>query len=122
MSEDTTPQGDTEGVIDAVTEAVAVESAELDEFGAENADGSPIGLSHLMDVQVQVTVEVGRKRLTLSELSDLCAGSLIVLDRKSHEPADILVNGKVVARGEVVVVDGSYGVRVSHVVRGDESS
>lgn len=122
MSAETPPLGDAESTIEAATDAVAIESANLDELDGSAPEGAPIGLSHLMDVQVQVTVEVGRKRLTLSELADLAPGSLVVLERRSHEAADILVNGKIVARGEVVVVDGNYGVRVSHVVRSEPSA
>jgi len=67
---------------------------------------------------VRVTVEVGRARLTLGELVGLRSGSLIELDREAHEPADILVNGKVVARGEIVTMDESYGVRITSLSAG----
>jgi len=119
MSDETQTGEEIEAALDDATEAVEVEAARLDELAATGGDGDPIGFAHLMDVPVRVTVEVGRKRLTLAELADLRPGALVVLDREAHEPADILVNGKVVARGEVVLVDGSYGVRVSDVVRGN---
>ena len=54
--------------------------------------------------------------MTLRDLAALGPGSLVTLDREAHEPADILVNGKIVAHGEVVTIDGSYGVRVTSVV------
>jgi flagellar motor switch protein FliN/FliY len=105
-----------EQAIDAATEAVEVESAQLDELSAVAAVGEGLGMESLMDVPVKVTVEVGRQRVTLAELSKLGPGALLTLDREAHEPADILVNGKVVARGEIVTVDGAYGVRVTEVL------
>jgi len=96
-------------------EPVAVQAAELDELHPGDAEGEPLGIARLLDVPVRVTVEVGRTRLTLAELVALGPGSLVSLDREAHEPADILVNGKVVARGEVVTIDGCYGVRITSV-------
>jgi flagellar motor switch protein FliN/FliY len=71
---------------------------------------------------VRVTVEVGRTRLTLGELTRLRPGSLLELDREAHEPADVLVNGKTVAHGEIVTIDGCYGVRISDVAGSGEGS
>jgi len=104
-----------EQAIDQATEAVTIEANRLDELGDTSVSGDPIGMANLMDVPVRVTVEVGRTKIPLSELVDLGPGSLVVLDREAHEPADILVNGKIVAQGEVVTMDGSYGVRVTSV-------
>ncbi len=101
--------------IDDATEAVQVQSRELDELAADDATGQPIGLDNLMTVPVQVTVQVGCTRLSLSELVAMRPGSLITLDREAHDPADILVNGKVVARGEVVTIGEKYGVRITQV-------
>ncbi|HVS18001.1 MAG TPA: flagellar motor switch protein FliN [Planctomycetota bacterium] len=119
MSEDQNLPDDLEDAIDQATEAVAVESAQLDELADSAASGPGLGMGNLMDVPVRVTVEIGRKRVTLSELARMGPGALLVLEREAHEPADILVNGKVVARGEIVTVDGSYGVRVTEVLGGE---
>jgi len=105
-----------ENAIDAATEAVRVSTAQLDELTGGKTTGEPVGLANLMDVPVKVTVEIGRTRIPLGDLVKLGAGSLLVLDREAHEPADILVNGKVVARGEVVTIDGAYGVRVTSIL------
>jgi len=110
---------DLEQAIDDATEAVAVQARELDELEQGATPGDPIGLDNLLEVPVRVTVQVGRTRMPLSELVKLGPGSLVHLDRKAHEPADILVNGKVVARGEVVTIDDTYGVRISSVVSND---
>jgi flagellar motor switch protein FliN/FliY len=110
-----------ESAIDDATDSVSVQAQKLDELGSEAAAGEAMGIAHLMDVPVRVTVEVGRTRLTLGELTRLRPGSLLELDREAHEPADVLVNGKTVARGEIVTIDGCYGVRISDVSRGDDA-
>ena len=94
--------------------AVAVRATTLGELLDEEADGA-MGLGVLMDMPVRVTVEVGRAEVRLGELCRLGPGSLLRLDREAHEPADILVNGKVVARGEIVTLDDAYGVRILEV-------
>ncbi len=94
---------------------VEVSRTELPELGSDQAAGSPLGLAQLLDVAVRVTVEVGRARMTLADLVQLAPGSLIQLDRETHEPVDILVNGKIVACGEIVTIDQSYGVRITAV-------
>lgn len=108
-----------EATLDQAAQAVAVQAAQLDELNSASVGGPGLGMGNLMDVPVRVTVEIGRKRVTLAELARLGPGALLVLEREAHEPADILVNGKVVARGEVVTVDGSYGVRVTEVLGGE---
>jgi flagellar motor switch protein FliN len=73
-------------------------------------------LDLLMDVALEVTLRFGKRDLLLREILELGAGSVVELDRKIGEPADLLLDGRVVARGEVVVVDGNYGLRVLEVV------
>ncbi len=104
-----------EQAIDEATEAVNVQTGQLQEL-EEGPAGEPIGLDSLMNVPVKLTVQVGRTRLTLAQLVQMGPGALIPLDREAHEPADILVNGKVVARGEIVTIDDRYGVRIASVV------
>lgn len=113
--QDQAVENDLEQSIDDATEAVQVQSRELDELTEGGAEGDALGLSGLMSVPVQVTVQVGSTRLPLSELVAMTPGSLITLDREAHDPADILVNGKVVARGEVVTIGEKYGVRITEV-------
>lgn len=111
------PKNELERAIDDATEAVSVQAAVLDELTAGKGGGQPIGMDALLDVPVRVTVQIGRSRLTLGELVRLGPGSLIPLDREAHEPADILINGKIVARGEVVTIDSAYGVRITSVTK-----
>ncbi len=117
MSEE--PKEELEQAIDDATEAVAVQATELGELAIDPETGEPIGLDNLLEVPVRVTVQIGRARMTLAELVNLGPGRLIPLDREAHEPADILVNGKVVARGEVVTIDSTYGVRITSVCKQD---
>lgn len=70
----------------------------------------------LADVEVHLSVQLGRVRLPLRELLALDAGSVVELDRSAESPVDVLVNGTLVARGEVVVVDGEFGVRITSIV------
>jgi flagellar motor switch protein FliN/FliY len=79
-----------------------------------SGDNSQIDL--LLDISLQVTVELGRARMKIQEILGLRNGSVIELDRLAGEPADILVNGTLIAKGEVVVVDEKFGVRVIEVV------
>jgi flagellar motor switch protein FliN len=109
---------DVEQALEAAAHAVLVQTQKLAELSAKPAPGEPLGLGNLLDVTVEVAVEVGRTRLSLAELVKLGPGSLVVLDRDAHAPADILASGKVVARGEVVTIDGVYGVRVTSIVQG----
>jgi flagellar motor switch protein FliN/FliY len=79
------------------------------------------GIDLLAGLQMNVTVELGRTELTVSDVLGLGPGSVIELDRLAGEPVDIMVNDRLVARGEVVVVDENFGVRVVEVVRRAET-
>ena len=79
-----------------------------------NISDSNIGM--IMDVPLQVTVELGRTRKLIREILELAPGSVLELDKLAGEPVDILVNGKIVAKGEVVVIDENFGVRITGIV------
>lgn len=74
----------------------------------------------LADISVRVTVEVGSASLTLASLLELGEGSVLELDRQVNDPLDLLVNGKLVARGEIVETNGRYGIRVIDVAQDGE--
>ena len=74
-----------------------------------------VKLDLLMDVELAVTLRFGSRRLLLREILDLNPGAVIELDRQVDEPVDVLLDGRLVARGEVVVMDGNYGLRVTEV-------
>ncbi len=93
-----------------------VKSVDFPQFEATEG-GQPAGdINMLMDVPMEVSVELGRARLRVKEILDLGAGSIIELERLAGEPVDLLINGRLVARGEVVVIDENFGVRVTSVV------
>jgi flagellar motor switch protein FliN/FliY len=73
----------------------------------------------LAEIPLRVSVEVGSTALRLSDLMDLSEGSVVELDRQAHELLDIMVNGTLVAKGEVVTVNGRFGIRVVDVVATD---
>ncbi len=81
----------------------------------DSAETSQIKLGLLMDVELAVTLPFGSRRLLLREVLDLIPGSVVDLDRQVDEPVDVLLDGRLLARGEVVVLDGNYGVRVTEV-------
>jgi flagellar motor switch protein FliN/FliY len=79
------------------------------------AGGGPdFGLLH--DVELEVTAELGRTRMSVRELLALAPGAVIELDRAAGGPVDLLVNDRVIARGEVVVIDESFGIRITEIV------
>jgi len=80
------------------------------------AGDSSQNLDLLMDITIPIAVEVGRAEMLLSDIVNLVPGSIVALDKKSEEPVDLRVNGKLVARGEVVLVDDSYGLRVTQIL------
>lgn len=84
---------------------------------AAAAEGAPRGeaLDRLSAVSVELSVEVGRTRMTLGEALALGPGSVVTLDQLADQPIDLLVNGRRIARGEVVVVDEQFGVRITDV-------
>ena len=73
-------------------------------------------LSMLMDIPLQVTVELGRTKRSVKEILELSSGSIIELDKLAGEPVDILVNSRLIAKGEVVVIDENFGVRVTDIM------
>ncbi len=74
------------------------------------------GIEMLMDVALEVSVELGRSHMSIGEILALRTGSVIELDKLAGEPVDVSVNGTLIARGEVVVVDEKFGVRITEVV------
>ena len=74
------------------------------------------GLELLRDVEMELTVELGRTRMTVRELLSLAPGAVVELDRAAGSPADLLVNGRLIARGEVVVVDEDFAVRITEIL------
>jgi flagellar motor switch protein FliN/FliY len=97
------------------------EPLELEQLQGQNATFAPANgpvadLRRLSDVPVDVAVEMGRARMTVGETLTLRQGSIIPLNRMAGEPVDLLVNGAAIARGEVVVIDEQFGLRITDVL------
>jgi flagellar motor switch protein FliN/FliY len=91
-----------------------------EETGAETAAELPANFELLLDIPLEVTVEIGRARVALGSLLQLAAGSVVELAKLAGEPLDVLVNGKPIARGEAVMVNDKFGVRLTDVISPSE--
>jgi flagellar motor switch protein FliN/FliY len=95
---------------------VAVRQAAFQPLAAPAGMEHISGLDLIMDVPLRVTVELGRTRMQIRDVLDLGKGSVVELDKLVGEPVDMLVNGKLIAKGEVVVIDENFGIRVTDIV------
>jgi flagellar motor switch protein FliN len=95
---------------------LAAETATRFPSGPFVTGGSPVSMEMLMDVEVPVRISFGRTQIRMKELLSLNSGSLVELDRALGDRVEVLVNRCVIARGEVVAVDGNYGVRIVEIV------
>jgi flagellar motor switch protein FliN len=97
--------------------SIVAESAAV---AAATGGSAAWGIDMLRDVEMEVTCELGRTRMTVRQLLALAPGDVVELDRLAGSPADLLVNGTLLARGEVVVVDEAFGLRITEIVTRDE--
>ena len=105
------------GAQNMIGNQVNVQNAQFTPFGAmPNQVYQPENIDLIMDVPLEVTVELGRTKKSISEILDFGPGKIIELNKLAGEPIDILVNGKYVAKGEVVVIEESFGVRITEIV------
>lgn len=94
--------------------------AVFQQLGGGEAGGNLQDIDLIMDIPVKLTVELGRTRMTIKELLRLTQGSVVALDGLAGEPLDILINGYLIAQGEVVVVADKYGVRITDIITPSE--
>ena len=102
----------------ATTESSA-QKVELNEFVDENASKNSedtVKLDAIMDIPVTISMEVGRSFINIRNLLQLNQGSVVELDRVAGEPLDVMVNGTIIAHGEVVVVNDKFGIRLTDVI------
>ena len=96
---------------------VNVQPAQFTAFSGGNfGTYQPENIDLIMDVPLEVTVELGRTKKSISDILDFGPGKIIELNKIAGEPIDVLVNGKYVAKGEVVVIEESFGVRITEIV------
>ncbi len=82
----------------------------------EQPKGQPKDIDFLLDIPLEVTVELGNTRMLIRDLLQLGQGSVVELEKLAGEPLEVLVNGKLVARGEVVVINEKFGVRLTDII------
>jgi flagellar motor switch protein FliN/FliY len=100
---------------------VATADAGRSSVAATAAGGASLGLEMLQDVVMELSAELGRTRMTVRDLLSLQPGNVVELDRLAGSPADLLVNGRLIARGEVVVVDEDYALKLTELVHGGDN-
>lgn len=97
---------------------VNVQPAQFQSFAANMAPFTqPENIGLIMDVPLEVTVELGRTSKSIKEILEFAPGTIIELNKLAGEPVDVLVNGKFVAKGEVVVIEESFGIRVTEIIK-----
>ena len=114
-------QADTED--EPESEAPQAKPASDDVFRPLSAEKSATpsrDLEMIMDIPVKLTVELGRTKLTIKQLLELAQGSVIELEGLAGEPMDILINGYLIAQGEVVVIEDKYGIRITAIITPSE--
>lgn len=109
----------------AAAAAVAPATAQVfqqiqDTPAAANPGAGPVDIARVLDVPVQLTAEIGRTRITIKNLLQLSQGSVVELDGLAGQPLDVLINGYLIAQGEVVVVNEKYGIRLTDIVTPSE--
>lgn len=105
-----------ESVGEAEQPTPLVQNVEFPEFESDDESNEQGSIDRLLDVRLTLSVELGRRQLLVQEVLNLGQGSILDLQRSSAELVDVLINGKLIARGEVVVVDDNFGVRITSLV------
>lgn len=113
-------QGAAEGEA-ATDDNLDVQPHEMDDlskegFGAEFGSSEDVKLDAILDIPVHISMEIGRTQISIRNLLKLNQGSVVELDRLAGEPMDVLVNGTLIARGEVVVVNDKFGLRLTDII------
>jgi len=97
-------------------EQVTVRPVHFSDLGSPSNQGEMRNIDIILDVPLDISVELGKTKKSIKEILELGPGSIIQLDKLAGEPVDFKVNGKLIAKGEVVVIDENYGLRISAIV------
>lgn len=102
----------------ALTDAESVKTDPMDyaELGGADTMGERASIELLKDVPMEITVVLGKARMRVGDVLTLGPGSIVELDRLAGEPVDVMVNGRLIAKGEVVVIDEHFGIRIGEIV------
>jgi flagellar motor switch protein FliN/FliY len=105
----------------AAAPAAAAAAKMFEQFGSGQQNAGPVqGFDMIMDIPVRLTVELGRTKISIRNLLQLAHGSVVELDGLAGEPMDVLVNGTLIAQGEVVVVNDKFGIRLTDIITPQE--
>lgn len=96
---------------------IEVQQAQFQNFDMNNVISQKENIDLIMDVALEVTVELGRTSKSIKDILEFAPGTIIELNKLSGEPIDVLVNGKIVAKGEVVVIDENFGIRITEIIK-----
>lgn len=119
MSQPVAPQGNAvnnQAMGMGVQPNIAAAPAQFQQFAPMTPVMGPENINLIMDVPLEVTVELGRTNRSIKEILEFSPGTIIELDKLAGEPVDVLVNGKLVAKGEVVVIEESFGIRITEIL------
>lgn len=119
MSDDNAPRQLVPAELSELHEIAGAPSSDFLSATAARGAGSPDPLDAVFDVPVKVQAVLGRSRMEIGELMKLKPGDVMELDRRVGEPVDIFVNNRLIARGEVVLIDSALGVTLTEIVRQD---
>ncbi len=114
------PGGSADPAIDARSGESPFAPPELQPAQSPSATVGDANLESILEIPVTLSIEIGRSRMTIRELLQLNQGSVVELDRLAGEPIDVLVNGTLVAHGEVVVINEKFGIRLTDVISASE--
>lgn len=103
-----------------MAQGVPVQTAQFTPLATAPVQVNEANIGLILDVPLQVTVELGRTKKSIKDILELSNGSIVELDKLAGEPVDIHVNGKLLAKGEVVVIDENFGVRITDIVSPEE--
>jgi len=117
---ETKPAAGNEVASEVAMAAESVAPAEFAKFAPTGAGNAGNDLNMILDIPVQLTVELGRTRIPIKHILQLAQGSVVELETMAGEPMDVLVNGFLIAQGEVVVVNDKFGIRLTDIVTPSE--
>lgn len=127
MSDNTSSGSDTDDWASALAEQTAaahpasVSAHVFEQLNAAPARAAmPLDINRILDVPVQLTAELGRTRISIKNLLQLSQGAVVELDGEAGQPLDVLINGYLIAQGEVVVVNKKYGIRLTEIISPSE--
>ena len=109
-----------ESIDESADASPGVKNFEFEDFTGGKIDSDTVTLDLMRDVQLDLTIELGRTHMKLEDVLRLKQGAVVPLDKLAGDPADIYANGRLVARGEVLVLNDNFCVRVAELIEGDQ--